>query len=100
MIIHLKTLLQLIFISPKYKIEITFSLSFSTHSGTNTSYITQIVITVQSSTKPQLIFQPVDLCLQRHQLTLDLLCSGVGLTYLMQNGQVLVGPNIQSSLKW
>lgn len=50
------------------------------------------------SAESQLILQSKNLSLQRHQLALNLLCSGVGLTNLMQNGQVLIGPNIQSSL--
>lgn len=51
------------------------------------------------SAESQLILQSKNLSLQCHQLPLNLLCSGVGLTNLVQNGQVLIGPYIQCSLK-
>lgn len=51
------------------------------------------------SAKLELIFQSINLCLQRHQFTLNLLCSDVGFSHFMQNGQVLIGSNIQGCLK-
>lgn len=51
-----------------------------------------------ASAKAKLVLQPVDFGLQPHQLLLKLFGPWVALTDLMQDGQVLVGPDVQSDL--